>query len=195
MKPKRFTVNDVMALGPSKDNYPVERVKAIFGSAKSLTLLEILRREDIPASCRKWCATKEGVLTRGETLAWMNLFVGRAVRNHALYCGIRAVERWAARWLRDEDRTSKSARRAQRVAGLAEQNLRGRAGSSAERAANLVARSAWSAALAANCTAQDHLVNGPALASEWAADAAAPASDAEYDLEIADLIGVLEAAP
>jgi hypothetical protein len=99
------------------ERYSREALDARLGAGWSLTLVEVLRMDWVPAEDREWVAVQDGVLTEEQATAWHDVVVTRAVRTHALQCGVPAVERWAAAWLSGEDR---SAARAARAAEWAE---------------------------------------------------------------------------
>jgi hypothetical protein len=143
------------------ERYSREALDARLGAGWSLTLVEVLRMDWVPAEDREWVAVQDGVLTEEQATAWHDVVVTRAVRTHALQCGVPAVERWAAAWLSGEDR---SAARAE-----------------AARAAARAARAARAEAAVAEA----------AVAAAWAAEWAARAARAERERQVRDLLGVL----
>jgi hypothetical protein len=111
---------------------------------------------------------RPGVLTEEQTTAWLDVLVTRAVRSHALRCGVPTVEEWAARWLSGEDRTARAAAAA---AWAAAEATWAEAAAWAARAAR-AAEATWAA---------------------WAAEAAeAAAAAAERERQVRDLLGILE---
>lgn len=108
---ERITVDQIMSWSPCL-RYPRERVEELWMGRPILGLLDILSL-DIPASDRIWVATRRGVLTREQRKAWLDRVVTRAVKTHALHCGVLAVESWAAKWLSGEDRSEAAARAAE----------------------------------------------------------------------------------
>jgi hypothetical protein len=129
-----WTVDEMLAEKPC-DKYDRERIAKLCAGKPSLTLLEILDHPDIPDEDKVWVACRDKNPTRHVAI---EVIVTRCVTNHALHCGIPAVEAWAQKWLSGEDRSSRAAARASRVAAWAS-----RAAAEAARAA---ARAAWNAA-------------------------------------------------
>jgi hypothetical protein len=101
-----ITVDLIMSHRPCA-GYPRERVEALFGGRKSVSLLEALDA-DVPPEDLVWLATTPWVLTPLQRDAWLSVIVGRAVRQHALRCGIPTVEQWARNWLSGIDRSAYS---------------------------------------------------------------------------------------
>jgi len=95
------------------DKYDRERIAKLCAGKPSLTLLEILDHPDIPDEDKVWVACRDKNPTRHVAI---EVIVTRCVTNHALHCGIPAVEAWAQKWLSGEDRSSRAAARASRVA-------------------------------------------------------------------------------
>lgn len=120
------------------DKYDRERIVKLCAGKPSLTLLEILDHPDIPDEDKVWVACRDKNPTRHVAI---EVIVTRCVTNHALHCGIPAVEAWAQKWLSGEDRSSRAAAWASRVAAWPSR-------AAAEAALN-VARSAWAALNAA----------------------------------------------
>ena len=116
------------------DKYDRERIVKLCAGKPSLTLLEILDHPDIPDEDKVWVACRDKNPTRHVAI---EVIVTRCVTNHALHCGIPAVEAWAQKWLSGEDRSSRAAAWASRVAAWPSR-------AAAEAALN-VARSAWAA--------------------------------------------------
>jgi len=92
-----YSVDEIMSFGPCI-TYPRDRVEALWSGRERMTLLEILDLP-IPADNRVW------VICLAPPIGWLDRVVDRAVRTHALGCGIPAVETWAARWLSGENRS------------------------------------------------------------------------------------------
>src|SRR5665213_206228 len=105
---KSWTVRQVFALGPC---YDLARIKSLFGARRTLTLAQVLDL-DIPAADRVWFATQNRVLASAVRAAWIEGIVRRAVTQHALRCGVPAVEAWAQGWLDGTDRSEAAAARA-----------------------------------------------------------------------------------
>jgi hypothetical protein len=73
------------------------------GDRPGMTILEIV---DLPvdAHVKILVATRPDVLTLQQTVSWLEIILPRAVKSHALHCGIDTVEQWATKWLSGEDR-------------------------------------------------------------------------------------------
>lgn len=97
----RYTVDQVLALRPCA-TYTRERITALWAGREALSVLEMLDL-DIPAANRLWVAWR--TLPAVHAQAALDRIVTRAVRTHALVCGVPAVEAWAVRWLDGSDRT------------------------------------------------------------------------------------------
>ena len=132
-----WTVDEMLAEKPC-DKYDRERIVKLCAGKPSLTLLEILDHPDIPDEDKVWVACRDKNPTRHVAI---EVIVTRCVTNHALHCGIPAVEAWAQKWLSGEDRSSRAAWNASRVAAWASR-------AAAEAAWN-AARAAWNAAWSA----------------------------------------------
>jgi hypothetical protein len=117
------------------DKYDRERIVKLCAGKPSLTLLEILDHPDIPDEDKVWVACRDKNPTRHVAI---EVIVTRCVTNHALHCGIPAVEAWAQKWLSGEDRSSRAAAWASRVAAWPSR-------AAAEAAWN-AERNAWNAA-------------------------------------------------
>ena len=91
-----ITLEQVRAWNPCSD-YTDERLEELAAGRESITIAEAL---DLPisASHRVWLLTNQGVLPDTVRREWVEAVVSRAVRAHALTCGIAEVEDWAARW-------------------------------------------------------------------------------------------------
>ena len=96
---KTWTVSEIMAERPC---YTEARVRRLFKGRQRLNWEAVLRLK-IPSRDKVW------LISRLYTPAWTERIVTRAVANHALKCGVSAVEKWAARWLAGEDRTVEAA--------------------------------------------------------------------------------------
>lgn len=130
-----WTVDEMLAEEPC-DRYDRERIAKLCAGKPSLTLLEILDHPDIPDEDKVWVACRDKNPTRHVAI---EVIVTRCVTNHALHCGIPAVEAWAQKWLSGEDRSSRAAVWASRVAAWPSR-------AAAEAARNAAARAAWNAA-------------------------------------------------
>ena len=100
-----WTVDEMLAEKPC-DKYDRERIVKLCAGKPSLTLLEILDHPDIPDEDKVWVACRDKNPTRHVAI---EVIVTRCVTNHALHCGIPAVEAWAQKWLSGEDRSSRAA--------------------------------------------------------------------------------------
>jgi hypothetical protein len=170
---KSLTVDQIMELKPC---YSRAEVEAVFNGRESLTLAEILAA-DIPPEDRIWVLTQPGVMTPEQVKTFCDKTADRAVRNHCLNCGIKAVEEWAARWLSGEDRAEEAAWAAREAARAAQTALE--ASFSAARAAYWAAKAAWASREAARA----------AYWAAWAAWEAAKA--AEREAQVADLLEII----
>lgn len=94
---KSWTVDEMVAERPC---YSRERIKRLAGGRERLTLLEILDL-NISDQDKVWVCARQNEY-RAE---WIERVVTRAVKSHALRCGVPVVEQWAARWLSGEDRS------------------------------------------------------------------------------------------
>jgi hypothetical protein len=159
---KSLNIEQIMAFEPC---YSRAEVEAVFNGRESLTLAEILAA-DIPPEDRIWVLTRPGVMTPEQIKVFCDRTADRAVRNHCLNCGNKAVEEWAAKWLSGEDRTAGAAYWAANSAARAADSA-AMAADSAARAAN---SAAYSAAMAANSAAK------AAREAAWAAQTALEAS-------------------
>jgi predicted kinase len=175
---KSLTINDIMDLKPC---YSRAKVESVFNGRESLTLAEILAA-DIPPEDRIWVLIQPGVMTPEQVKAFCDRTADRAVRNHCLNSGIKAVEEWAAKWLNGEDRTAEAAMAANSAARAAEAAMA--ADSATNWAAYWAARAAYSAA------------DWAAEAAHWAAHSAAnsaarAAQAAEREAQVADLLEII----
>ena len=116
---KSWTVSEMVN---ERSCYGKDRIVELWAGKPALTLREILAL-DIPLDDRLWVAWRPSALTDAQYEAVKIRVVTRAVTNHALTCGIPAVERWAAKWLDGSDRTDTSAARAAWAAEAAELDL------------------------------------------------------------------------
>ena len=140
--------------------YSDRRLARLFD--RPMTLLEVLTRRDgpwkrVPAKDRLWPFFIAA--PRAAKAAVVNRAADRQVRAHCLHCGIKTVERWAARWLSGEDRSAAlawaSASRAARAAEEASWAA-GRAPRAAAKAAAAAARAALRAAAWVASWAAEH---------------------------------------
>ena len=143
--------------------YSDKRLARLFD--RPMTLMEVLTRRDgqwkrVPAGDRLWPFFRAASQAAQAVVA--NRAADRQVRAHCLHCGIKTVERWAARWLSGEDRSAAAAwASASRAARAAEEApwAAGRAPRAAAKAAAAAARAAlrpaaWVATWAAERRAQ-----------------------------------------
>ena len=157
-----ITEDFVNAQSPCK-RYPPERVHELFAGRDVLPYDDVFTL-DIPAADKVWVFALPGVLPDDVRERWREMFLTRAITNHALTCGAARVEAWAQRWLSGEDRSRDAAHAAAHAAALA-------AAGAAARAA------AWSAAGAA------------AQYAAWAARDVA--LDVEFAMQVEDLRAAL----
>jgi hypothetical protein len=162
---KSWTVAQMLAEKPC-GRYDKARIARLWGKRKSRTLVEILRDRRIPPADRMWPVWRKGALTKAQAKTVLDRIVTRAVTNHALRCGVPAVEAWAHGWLDGTDRSRTNAYAAAYAAAYADY--------------------AAYAAAAAACADYD-----AAYAAAAAANAAA-ADDVEHRLQIADVLAVIE---
>jgi len=209
---KTFTVDDIMAYGPC---YTRERVEKLFSGRESMTIREICA-VDTPAKDRVWFLTRSDALDSDLWAQWTTIIVTRAITNHALHCGIPAVERWAENWLSGTNReadAADAAARAARAARAAYATYAARAAAYAADAADAADAAAYAADAAAYAVAYATAYAADAAdAADAAADAARAARAAyavaraayaaaraaadaarasEHTQQIADLIGLL----
>jgi hypothetical protein len=197
-KMKSLNVDQIMDLDPC---YSRAKVEAVFNGRESLTLAEILTA-DIPPEDRIWVLTQPGVITPEQVKEFCDKTADRAVRNHCLNSGIKAVEEWAAKWLSGEDRTawaareaageaiySAAAREAARAAREAARAAYGAANSTTWAAYSAAREAAYSAARAAYGAAESAAwaAYSAAVAADWAADSAA-----EREKQIKDLLEIIK---
>jgi len=121
------------------ERYSDENLKRLFAGKRSLSPMEALAKR-IPVEDKIWLGP--WMMTEKQTRAWLDLIVTRAVKNHALHCGIAEVETWAVKWLAGEDRSEQAGRAAWAASAAAE----------AAEAAARAAAWAWAAAEAAQAT-------------------------------------------
>lgn len=162
----KITVNKIMSLSPCA-RYTRERVMELWAGRKSITPEELLALP-ISAEDRIWAACR--VFPKQVIKRWLDTIVTRAIKQHALRCGIPSVETWAKKWLSGKDRTEKSA------------------GAAAEAAAEEAARSAVWAARAAAWAAADAADAAVSADAAWRA-----AVLAEREQQIKDLRDALKA--
>lgn len=169
---KIWTVREMLAEEPCEE-YTEQRIAELWAARERLSLREIANLE-IPPEDVVWVACRLGALTPEQMKAWLvDRVVTRAVREHALHCGVPGVERWAVRWLSGKDRTEAAAWAAMCVAWTAEGG-----GAAAE-----AVRAAWAASEEARA----------AVRAEAAARAAArAAASTERAQQLADLLEVLD---
>ena len=136
-----------------------------------ITLVEALRREDVPAVDRCWVFF--AAATTEQQKAVTDRIVTRAVETHALRCGIPAVEAWARKWLDGSDLSYQAA------------------------AAAAAAAAGWAAAVAWEEVRAEAAWASAARAAARAAAAAAWAevrAEAERQRQVEDMIAVIEAS-
>jgi hypothetical protein len=180
--PMKITVARMMGYHPCAA-YPRDRVEALWAGRDALDALEILAL-DIPAMDRIWAVTRRGVAPADVLSQWAQTTADRAVRTHALNCGIAAVEQWATRWLNGEDRSSEEAAAAWAAAWAAEAVAVAGAVDAAEATSAWASAAAWAAWAAADAAVE---------AARARAARAARAAVAESKRQVADLVAILKA--
>jgi len=156
-----YSIDEIMSHHPCAA-YPRERVEALWGGRERMTLAEILDLP-IPAADRVW------VIRLNPPDGWADRVADRAVRTHAMGCGIIEVEDWAARWLSGDDRSLRSVGEAIGEARRAEDARNANAAA----AAWAVAAAAWASGWGGEddfLRAADHATNAAARAAGMAAD-------------------------
>ena len=101
---KSWTIDEMLAERPCEE-YTQERITELWAGRERLTLLEVL---DLPILAKDivWVICLRNALTPEQQAEWLERIVTRAIRNHALNCGIPTVEAWAQNWLDGTDRRS-----------------------------------------------------------------------------------------
>ncbi len=112
---KTWTVSQMLAERPC-DRYTEEDLTKLWAGREKVTLLDILDM-DIQDADKLWGAWRG--LTRKQTNLVLERIVTRAVTNHALHCGVKAVEDWAANWLSGKDISVRATKAAAGAAGWA----------------------------------------------------------------------------
>jgi len=205
-----ITADQIISWRPCP-RYPDDRVHQL-GPAIGLTPLEIAAL-DIPHADRVWLLLRPEVLGEHGLQVALDRIAVRAVTNHALHCGVPAVERWAQRWLDGIDRTEAAATAAEEVAWAAAWAAREAwaaawvAWAAAREArevwaaareawvARAAAREAWAAVWAARAAAREAWAAARATAV-WAAEEVAWAAEVvERMLQLYDIVHVLEGRP
>ena len=140
---KTWTVDEMMEEKPCA-KYTEKVIKNLWAGREQLSLIDILAL-DIPSADRMWAVWRQDTLTKDQEKSLLDKIVTRAVTNHALNCKIKAVEKWAQKWLSGEDRSQEADWAAAWAANRAD-----RAAYWAARArwesARAVAEAAWAAA-------------------------------------------------
>lgn len=172
-----YTVDDIMAIRPC---YPRERVTALWAGRAAITPLELLDLP-IPPADVLWAAWR--IWPEPARTVALTATVARAVTNHALHCGVPAVEDWAESWLDGTDRTEASARAAV-LSSRAE----------AAEAAWVSAEAASAEAAWVSGAAEAAWVAGAAEAA-WASASGVAAGAAERLAQLADLRAALTVEP
>jgi len=110
----------------------------------------------------------------------IEVIVTSAIVEHALDCGVEAVEKWAARWLSGEDRSAWAARAAAAAAAAVEAARAAAWAARAAAEAAEAAEAAWAARAAARAARAAAAAVEAAWAAAWAAAAAAEATEAAW---------------
>jgi hypothetical protein len=108
-----YTSEMILAHNPCKE-YTLERLQSLMGDG--LTVHQIAEHPDVPIEDRIWILCR--ILDSAIRQQWIARIADRAVRNHALKCGVSVVESWAEKWLNGTNRSVEAAARA-RVAAWA----------------------------------------------------------------------------
>ena len=186
---KSWTIGEMLNERPCT-KYTQERITELWAGRERLTLLEVL---DLPILAEDivWVICRKNALTPEQQAEWLECIVTRAIRNHALNCGILTVEAWARNWLNGSDRSLAEAAAAAAAAWAAEaawaRNLldrsdRSRAEAEAAAAVARAAAAAWAAETEAEATraaVRAAAAREAALAAREAEAAAAWAAEAE----------------
>lgn len=77
--------------------YDDANLRRLFRGKPSLSLVEVLRKRSVPYEDRVWVATRPGAMTKRQIQAFCNCTADRAVRRHALHCGVEAAKAGPAR--------------------------------------------------------------------------------------------------
>ena len=185
---KSWTIDEMLAERPCEE-YTQERITELWAGRERLSLLEIL---DLPILAKDivWVICRRNALTPEQQAEWLECIVTRAIRNHALNCGIPTVEAWAQNWLDGTDRSSTAAAAwaAWTAVWASEAAWEARAATwTAWAAAAARAAEAWAAAAWA--------VEAAAAAAAWTAQAAAAraaaARAAERERQVQDCREIL----
>ena len=188
---KTWTIDEILAERPCKE-YTQERITELWAGRERLTLLEVLDLP-IPAKDIVWVICRKNALTPEQQAEWLERIVTRAIRNHALNCGILTVEAWARNWLNGSDRSRAEAEaaawaaeaEAARAAAWAAEAEAARA--EAARAAALAEAAAWAAWAAAALAVEA----AEALAAEAVEMAWAEAVAEERERQVQDCREIL----
>jgi hypothetical protein len=187
---KTLTPQQIVDLNPC-EGYNLEQVTELFDNKKSVTYLEILNTDKIPLENIIWVFCQPGILNKDVSDQWTEIIITRAVKNHALHCGIEKVEQWATNWLSGVDRTAKAARYAHSAAGYAARaaaDYTANAGYAAGYAAHAAAGyAAYAAIYAAYSTGADYTAIYSTIYSTYAA----AVHETEHKQQIEDLKNIL----
>ena len=168
---KLITIKDLDKWGACSrgdgERYSADRLHNLLRGRKGWTPLEVSRMRSVPVEDRIWVLLRPEVLGRDGLLRVVDAIADRAVRRHALHCGVAGVEAWAYRWLSGDDRSE--------VAAWAAADA-----SPADASARASARAAALAALMARAALASRVAF---LAAGAAEDAAAWAAEADADAE------------
>src|SRR3990172_2673676 len=102
-----WTVGEMLAEQPCEE-YTAARIAELWAGRVALSLSEILDL-NIPAKDKVWVACRPGALPTAVCRAWLKRVCDRAIRAHALECGVPPVEAWARGWLEGKDRSQAAA--------------------------------------------------------------------------------------
>jgi hypothetical protein len=198
-----WTIRTILAERPCR-NYMRPRggatplLRRLMGRRRRVTILTVAKDRRIPVEHRIWLACRRGDHIR----SWLDRVVTRALRRHALHCGIKAVEVWAAQWpTRAETDTAWAAawaRAAWATAWGAAEKAAAKRAAAKRAAAWAVGAAVWMAAWATEAMAESawRATDGAVRAARMAAgaeEAAGVEAGAEETREqIRDLIAVLE---
>jgi hypothetical protein len=112
---KTWTVKQMLAEKPC-EQYTEEVLTKLWAGCEKVSWLDI-EKMDILDADKMWGAWKG--LTKKQTDLVLEKIVTRAITNHALHCGVPAVEKWAGNWLSGEDRSAWAAEAARAAAWAA----------------------------------------------------------------------------
>ena len=178
MRIPSWTVDEMLAEKPCKE-YTRERLEELWAGHERRDLLQILGL-NIPATDKVWACCRDTPLRE----PWLfGRVLTRCIRDHALNCGVSAVEQWAQRWLSGEDRSAYAADASADAAWAAYSAWVARAAAEAAWYAQVATHYAAECATRAAANAADWAANAAARAAWSAVCAAGAAAGAEQERE------------